>query len=411
LAVADTPPPSNTPRGIRAFFGSRREEIIEKQYEELKELESKYRALYENAPVLLRTINRDGVILDCNNTYVERLGYSSKSEVIGHTIFDHTPEEYMTEKRKGFEEWRKNGNINSHETWLKRKDGSSFPALLSANDLHDARGNFIGSNTVITDLTEICEARRLKEKATEELKTALEMKEQFLNIAAHELRTPIQPILGYTELLEKGIINAEKMVEGIRESAIRLRELANDLLDVAAIQSGQFRYNLQHVKASSILNNLVIHAEMTIESYGKTKDVIVVSGAPASDGMQSSLQTDTELKIDEKRLMQALQNIVNNAIKFTDKGQIGITSSLIPNKGLYQIDITDTGCGIPPEIFPKLFEKFASKTDEHTRGKGTGLGLFIANEIVQAHGGHIVGSNRVDGTQGAIFQVRLPVAS
>jgi PAS domain S-box-containing protein len=410
LAIAGSPPTDASKHHHRSLFNSRREEIIEKQYEELKELETRYRSLYENAPAMLRTINREGIILDCNSTYAKNLGYDSKSEIIGHSIFDHTPEEYMAEKRKAFEEWRSTGNVKSHETWIKRKDGSSFPVLLNANNLYDAKGNFIGSNTVITDLTEICEARRLKEKAAEEIRKALDMKQEFLNIAAHELRTPIQPILGYAELLEKGALNIGAVVKGIRDSAIRLRELANDILDVTTIESGQLKYNKQRVRANSLVNKLVSYADITIQSFGKTRDILVVVPVN-SDGYGGG--SDIELLVDEKRMMQALQNVVGNAIKFTEKGHVKIESTLLASKGLYQIEISDTGCGIPAEILPKLFDKFASKTDkDHLTSKGTGLGLFIAKTIIQAHGGDIVGfnNNGEKGGPGATFLIRLPIA-
>jgi PAS domain S-box-containing protein len=135
-------------------MSSRREEVIEKQYYEIKALESKYQRLYDDSPVMCRTINKEGVILDCNQSYVDNLRYSSKREVIGHTIFEHTPEDKMVLKLESFEEWRKTGTVRNKEVWMKRKDGTTFPAMINASNLYDVSGALVGSNTVITDLTD-----------------------------------------------------------------------------------------------------------------------------------------------------------------------------------------------------------------------------------------------------------------
>ena len=187
--------PLRTAGKIRGLLPSRREEIIENQYSEIKKLETKYRKLYDGSPVLLRTIDTHGIILDCNQAYFSHLGYSAKDEVIGHSIFEHTPKDSIHSKRESFEEWRRTGTVRNKEVWLKRKDESTFPALINANNLYDDDGILVGSNTVITDLTEVNKAKRQLEKANEEIKKAYDLKEDFMRIAAHELRTPIQPIL------------------------------------------------------------------------------------------------------------------------------------------------------------------------------------------------------------------------
>jgi len=120
----------------------------------------KYRNLYEDSPVMQRTVNTDGIILECNQKYAKNFG-SSKNEVIGKSIFDHVAEQSITEMRNTFESWKETGRAENREIWFKRKDGSTFPALLSANNMYDERGKLIGSNTAIRDISDIYEARRV----------------------------------------------------------------------------------------------------------------------------------------------------------------------------------------------------------------------------------------------------------
>lgn len=209
-------PKRSGPR-ISNFMSSRREEIIEKQYYEIKALESKYQRLYDDSPVMCRTINTEGIILDCNQAYLDSLRYSSKSEVIGHSIFEHTPEDKMHLKRESFEEWRKTGSVRHKEVWMKRKDGTGFPAMINASNLYDAEGTLMGSNTVITDLSENYKARM-------ELEKAYEMKQDFVRIAAHELRTPIQPILMCAEAARRGLVDQQEAWEIIMADARRLKK-------------------------------------------------------------------------------------------------------------------------------------------------------------------------------------------
>jgi PAS domain S-box-containing protein len=409
LTAANDAPLDGSRHKSRQFFNSRREEIIEKQYYEIKNLESKYKKLYEECPVMLRTINLDGVILDCNSTYANSLGYSSKEEVIGHSIFEHTPDDFLHAKHESFEEWRRTGSVKNNEGWMKRKDGTKFPVLLNANNLYDEKGNFIGSNTVITDLTQIFEAKRLQEKAEAQLRRAFELREEFLNVAAHELRTPIQPILGYSQLAERGLITPEVALKGIRESAVRLRDLANDILAVTKIESGLLTYDMRVVEIQPIIDEVINFARMTIQSVGKTEAVTLQTKIADKDARRILLS------VDRGRMVQALENILQNSIKFTTKGHIAIETCVLSDKGLYQIRISDTGPGIPSDILPRLFDKFATKaySDEGVQ-KGTGLGLFITKAIIQAHNGDIFGYNDEGQgnhrhSSGAVFVIRLPL--
>lgn len=397
----------------RWFFASRREEIIEYQYNEIKKLESGYRKLYEGSPVMFRTINGDGIILDCNQAYVIGLGYSNKNEITGHSIFEHTPSDAVQALCRSFDEWLKTGIVSNKEVWLKRKDGSRFPALINANNLYDGDGNLVGSNTVLTDMTEICRAREQLEKASKEITKAYEMKEEFVRIVAHELRTPIQPILLTAEnaMESNDRTYQQNAWEIVMRQAKRLQQLANDILDVSRMESGNLSYDMKMVRINEIITEVIHYAKLGIADHHlhlhhKDESVAIESKiGDYDDGL--------ELLLDRNRMIQALTNIVNNSLKFTEQGQIMIETCVLAYKKLFEIKIIDTGTGISEEILPNLFGKFATKTSGNDSNKhGTGLGLFIAKRIIQAHGGDIIGYNNSDNgksSKGATFVIRLPI--
>lgn len=396
LAVPD----DSSTKSKRKLLSSRREEIIEKQFNEIKALESRYRNLYEGAPDMYRTINTHGTIIDCNKAYLDELGYSSKEEVIGHSIFEDTSEESLNAMRESFEQWRRTGSVVNKEVWFKRRNGSVFPALISATNLYDDHGNLIGSNTAIVDATEIYRARKQLEKANEQLKEAQRLKDEFINIAAHELRTPIHPILNYAELAERNLIDPKNAVKTIKFQAERLKELANNILDASRIESGSTKYSMEKQSINEIIVEAVNFCKLAqVSKDRKIENKVMI---------EARMEDDVELSVDKMRITQALTNIIQNAIKFTINGKISIKTSMLVEKKQFEIMITDTGPGIPNEILPKLFGKFVTQAAGDNANKhGTGLGLFITKAIIEAHGGNINAYNN-ENPKGATFVIRLP---
>jgi signal transduction histidine kinase len=228
----------------------------------------------------------------------------------------------------------------------------------------------------------------------EKLEAHDKMQKEFINIAAHELRTPIQPILGLSGILQDIVHkDPEKVyVEMILRNARRLQKLAEDLLDVARIESHSLHlnrdlFNLKDVLLSQIRDYQTQADDNSIKLYYDHKDV--------------------HIHADKARITQVIANLLRNAINFTGQGDdggglISITSDA--NDGHVVINIRDNGSGISPEIYPKLFTKFATKSE-----KGTGLGLFISKSIIEAHGGRIWAQNNKD-DKGTTFTFTLPLA-
>jgi signal transduction histidine kinase len=216
------------------------------------------------------------------------------------------------------------------------------------------------------------------------------MQKEFINIAAHELRTPIQPILGLSGILQDSVHkDPEKVyVEMILRNARRLEKLTEDLLDVTRIESHSLHlhkdiFNLKDVILGQIKDHQKQAEDNRIELHYEDKDVTV--------------------NADKTRITQVIANLLRNAISFTEQGGcISIMSDTGNNQVV--IRMRDTGTGISPEIHPKLFTKFATKSE-----KGTGLGLFISKSIIEAHGGKIWAENNMD-DKGATFSFTLPLA-
>jgi PAS domain S-box-containing protein len=351
--------------------------------------------LYEKSPVLYCTVSANGIILDCNETYARRIGYS-RAESISTPIFDHVGPNSLVAMHEYLEIWQKIGLIENLEVWLKRKDGIVFPALLSAASVHDEHGNVVACNIALIDQTDIYKTKKDVEKANEELKMKEQLKNEFIAIASHELRTPIQPMLGYAILAKKGKVSQEAAWEGILKEARRLQQLANDILDVSRIESDSLVYQMEKVDISSVLESV---AES--ERANLAKDVFM-------ELVIDDTSREIEIDLDRSRMTQVLSNIIGNAIKFTKSGSIKIECRAFPSKNKIEISVSDTGAGISEEILPKLFGKFVTKGVSNANGHGgTGLGLFISKAIVTAHKGKIYAYNNASG--GATFTVVLPI--
>jgi signal transduction histidine kinase len=232
---------------------------------------------------------------------------------------------------------------------------------------------------------------RLLSEANEQLKTHDKMQKEFINIAAHELRTPTQAILGYSELMEHASPQDAKAVSAaILRNANRLKRLTDDILDITRIESQSLKLTMEKFDLNEKILNVIQDTKSTSLSNGGTTEII----------FEHTTQ-DLPVYGDRVRIFQVLSNLLRNAIKFTTNGNITIRAE--QKDGYAVVNVRDNGTGIDPEIIPRLFTKFASKSQT-----GTGLGLFISKSIIEAHGGKIWAENNKDG-RGATFGFTLPL--
>jgi len=230
----------------------------------------------------------------------------------------------------------------------------------------------------------------------EQLKIHNKMQEEFINVAAHELRTPIQPVLSLSELLlsKKGDIEQyEEILESINRNGKRLQRLAENILDVTKIES----QSLQLKKEKFILNDLILSIFTNYESHMKKAEIsnVKLAMAPKEDIVL--------VEGDKERLTQVFDNILSNAIKFTKEGRITVSIERMKenDKEFGVVSVKDTGSGIDSEILPRLFTKFATKSQT-----GTGLGLYISKRIIETHGGKVWAENNLQET-GATFSFSI----
>lgn len=276
----------------------------------------------------------------------------------------------------------------------------------------EAVGSAIFSNSVSTVLSYVTMFDSLwrQSELYEKLEEHDKMQREFINVAAHELRTPTQSILGYAELLldsGKEDINGghdAEMLKALARNAYRLQGLITDVLDVARIEGGTLRLDKEEFDLIPLVNNVVDDIRRQISTDGKPIDVSYINSVHTNDSQGASVGGELVVTADKGRILQVLSNVLGNALKFTAKGRILIETMTQSNEAVI-VRVTDSGMGIDPEIMPKLFEKFASKSE-----KGTGLGLYISKNIIEAHGGKMSGYNNTDGI-GATFAFTLPLAT
>jgi len=316
--------------------------------------------------------------------------------------------------------------------------------------LDDSKENFIDaiglaifstSKPTVMSYVSIFESLWNQVKIYEQLKISDKMRKDFINVAAHELRTPIVPILGLSEILHSRLIkdgalssNSEaaksntkrylEMLCTVIRNANRLSRLTEDILDVTKIESQTLRLKKERFDIEEIIVNTILEFKeetKNVDPGNRRREILY---EPLSSKFKD---LSVHIDADKSRISQVLSNLISNAIKFTDDaGIINIKLDILSNqessgynsteesdqetnkererRGII-ITVEDNGSGIDPEVFSKLFIKFVSKSYH-----GTGLGLFISKSIVEAHGGKIWARNNINASGGAMFSFTIPVA-
>ena len=325
-----------------------------------------------------------------------------------------------------------------------------------SEELNRANESLIQSNKQIISVNQqLSLSNEQLAVANERLESHDKMQKEFINIAAHELRTPIMPILGGLELLDEKLDNdikerVKEELSMISRNADRLHKLAEDILEVSSIESGNFRLNRQETDLDFLVSHVISDIQTKYDTYSR-KNVSIVLYKPAllqqQQQQQQQHQQDSQsydekraataaavqpspqslsskmmiVKCDPVKIAQVLFNLLDNAVKFTDQGQIVVSigynknnngSNLMTHlssaeenrKEQIIVSIKDTGKGIDSSIKDRLFQKFATDSV-----KGTGLGLYLSKKIIEAHGGRIWAENNIDGSRGATFYFSLPL--
>jgi len=349
----------------------------------------------------LSAINTGCIIIDKKDLLVIELKDDSKDnfiEAVGSSIYSNTPTTVLS-------------YISIFDTlWTQTE---LYETIRTANDeLQNTTEELRESLQILANVNqELTVTNEILDKQDR-------MQKEFINVAAHELRTPTQSNVGYCEMINAFPENTQKYLEPVKRNAEKLYRLTEDILDVSRIESGTLRLEKSKFDLREIILNLI--EDLTAKM--KKEDIVIKSNKEDRDKNTHIQLIYPELSAeplfvyaDKNRIQQVLSNLLGNALKFTECGVITINTEkfidIINNnentkeKEFVSIKIKDTGKGIDPEVLPRLFEKFATKSD-----KGTGLGLYISKNIIDAHGGKIWGGdNNKYKKNGAEFGFTLPL--
>lgn len=288
------------------------------------------------------------------------------------------------------------------ERWLVRKDGSRLRAEGVMTPLYSAAGDHTGFSTIVRDVTTTYEAQQLLRQAKEEAERSNELKDQFLAVLSHELRSPLSAISGWADILDKRAAGDELLGKAalvIRRNAQLQTRMINDLLDMSAVVAGKLVLQRETLDLAGLTGEVLL-------SHVHVAQARNITLACEAQGEQGVLWVSG----DAQRLTQVISNLVGNALKFSAEGARVIVTTRLDDDGMVTLSVQDTGRGISPEFLPHVFDRLRQEDGSRTRkAGGLGLGLAIARAIVELHGGHI-GAHSDGPDHGARFDVRLPVA-
>jgi PAS domain S-box-containing protein len=367
----------------------RGKDITQRQraWEELVKLEEKYRVLAETSADGVVTIDPLGRLTYVNPSF-EKLCGRRKSQILA-TLF----REYLTDEsvylfqQVAIDAREKNEKIENIELELAQTKENSIPIEINIAP-YKKNNEFAGLVCTIRDITE-------RRRVENELKKSERLKTEFMNIVAHELKSPVTPIKGYLDLIisdKNTSLQTKSWAKVSLRNAERLLKLVNDILDVSRLDTDTMRFEMEKLDINQILKEV-------------SEDI-----KPAIEGKKLKLITNIPKELpniigDKYRLIQVFKNLLENALKFTDNGSIAIEAE--KQKDNILITIKDTGTGISKDELKKIFNKFyQAYTGDDRKNEGTGLGLYICKEIVQKHNGEIWAESEIG--KSSQFYVKLP---
>jgi PAS domain S-box-containing protein len=360
-----------------------------KAEEALRVSEEKFSKAFHSSPeaIVLSRLN-DDTVLEANDTFYDLTGYTPE-EIINKTGAEIGIWADREEHDKTTAMIKNKGSIRNLEQILRKKSGETGTWLLSAEIV--TINSELCILTVTTDITE-------RKKAEEKLRQLDKMKSEFLSNISHELRTPLQSIGGFTKLLMDGQVpdaaTQQEFLQIIDREALHLGNLINGLLDMSRLEAGRFQINRRLVP----IRDYFIDPIKSFYSLARQKNITLSTTIP---------EQLPEMEVDGDRLRQVLINLLGNAIKFSDPGgSVMVKVEKQPDQLLFEV--SDHGIGISEEAKKHLFERFYRAEGEVVRG-GTGLGLYISKQIIEAHGGHIRAESELG--KGSTFSFTLPLNS
>lgn len=406
-------------RWIRATLTSRRDDIRDVWYVTsvdnditeqkraelaLQESEALFRGIFESGLIGILLWNLEGQITDANNVFTQMTGYSREELQSGKIYYsDITPKEYHQLDIDKLQLLLKGESYIPYEKEYICKDGTCLPIMIGCAFLPGFTDRGVAFVLDISDQKRLQqEKQRLlatAEAARNQAEIANTTKDEFLAIVSHELRSPLNSILGWAKLMQTRKLdeNAKlRALQTIERNAKAQAQLIEDLLDISRMIQGLLRLNMAPVN----LINIIEAAIDVVSPLAQIKQINIELNVDNSVGYVSG---------DFNRLQQIVVNLLTNAVKFTPaRGKVEVSLS-VNNSSHAQFTVTDTGKGISPDFLPHVFERFRRADSTTTRSKdGLGLGLAIVYNLVELHNGKVTAASPGVG-MGATFTVTLPI--
>ncbi len=391
-----------------------------KEEQTRRQSEERFAALFTQAPLGYQSLDEDGRFIEVNEAWLQTLGYA-REEVIGAWFGDFLAPEYVDAFRERFPIFKSRGAIHS-EFQMMHKDGNRHFIAFDGRIGFNPDGSFRQTHCILADITERKRAeetilrlnaeleQRVQER-TEELTAANEelletnsqldeatrAKSDFLASMSHELRTPLNSIIGFSDLLGKGMVGElepeqAKQISMINASGRHLLSLVDDILDLSKIESGQTEAVFERCEITPLVSSVL---EM-VRPLADAKGI----------GLKSSVDADVvAFESDSRFVSQILTNLLGNAVKFTESGTVSLRVSA--DDDAVQFDVMDTGRGIPATDIPRIMERFYQATPQlEAKHEGAGLGLAISSRLAEMLGATLVVQSEFG--VGSTFTLRIP---
>ncbi|MFO1328957.1 MAG: PAS domain S-box protein [Rubrivivax sp.] len=360
--------------------------------QELQDNERRFRFFAANVEEGIM-VAEQGVIIDVSEVWARMFG-CRVADAVGRSPLDYTAPVMHAEVARRIAA----GDSDPYDSVLQRADGSTFPARVRGRTVQ--LGDRTVRLTTVLDITERKQTEDALHRARAEAERASRAKSQFLANMSHEIRTPLNAVIGLTYLFQDSALDPAQraLADKIQLAGRTLLALINDVLDLSKIEAGELRLDPAPMHLPGLLDEVQRLLSLQAEAKGLQLRLELGPGLPV------------QVVCDELRLRQILVNLVGNAIKFTERGQVTLRAAPLPGstpqRARVRLDVVDTGIGIAPELQPQLFRPFTQVDASSTRRfKGTGLGLSIVRELVQLMDGTVSLESRAGA--GSTFRVEL----
>ncbi|HEY2487574.1 MAG TPA: PAS domain S-box protein [Candidatus Binataceae bacterium] len=354
-------------------------------------------AIIESSDDAIVSKTLDGIIQNWNRAAEVMFGYTA-AEATGRHITLIIPPELRHEEDEILAKLRRGERIAHYETIRRTKDGRDLNISLTVSPIRDASGRVIGASKVARDITERKSLERDRERLLQwerdtrkQLSDAVSARDEFITVAAHELRNPLHVVHLTLQLLQRASTDSPRLAELVEKAGLQLRRLntlVERLLDVTRVRSGTFELFRENFDMSVLVREIVAR----------------FANEPPATRITLELDATIRGSWDRLRIDQALTNLLSNAVKYGSRNPIGISASSDGSR--VTIKVRDEGIGIGEEELPRIFDRF-ERLNAGSGREGLGLGLWIAKIIVEAHGGAILAESEVG--KGSVFTVTLPL--